>query len=134
RLLPSPAPRWLRAMAWMQGHTPAQRAIYRRMLGAIALPARFALLAVDGEPAGLAYGAIHDGLLCYESVVTAPLHRRQGYSRRIIAALAAWAREEGATGACLEVEAGNAPALALYAQFGLAERYRYDYRRAPARG
>jgi N-acetylglutamate synthase len=134
RLLEAPAPAWLAAMARLQGHTPAQAPTYRRIVEAIAIPVRFAQIAEGGAPAALAYGAIHDGLLCYESVVTAPDRRRRGLARRVIAALAAWAREEGAQGACLQVEAGNAPARALYAGFGLAgELYRYHYRRAPSR-
>jgi GNAT superfamily N-acetyltransferase len=133
QLSPSPSPEWLAAMARLQGHTAAQGAIYRRIVGAIAIPARFALLAQGGAPAGLAYGAIHDGLLTYESVVTDPGRRRQGLARRVIASLAAWARDSGATGACLEVEAENAPARALYAGFGLTEVYRYHYRREPDR-
>ena len=39
----------------------------------------------------------------------------------------------GATGTCLQVEAGNAPARALYASLSLAERYRYEYWREPLR-
>ncbi len=134
RLLPSPEAEWLRAMARLQGHTAAQRAIYRRIVGAIAIPARFALLMVDGAPAALAYGAIHDGLLCYESVITDPGQRRQGLARRVIAGLAHWARDSGAGGACLQVEARNAPARSLYAGFGLSEAYRYHYRREPPQG
>src|SRR5713101_7055348 len=76
RLLRSPEAEWLTAMAALQGHTAAQSAIYRRIVGAIAIPARFALLMVDGVPAALAYGAVHDGLLSYESVITDPRHRR----------------------------------------------------------
>ena len=133
RLGQSPDAAWLRAMARLQGHSPAHRAIYRRIVGAIAIPARFALLTVDGLPAALAYGAIHDGILCYESVITDPGRRRQGYSRRIIASLASWARASGATGACLQVEAGNTPARTLYRGLGLAELYRYHYRREPPR-
>ncbi len=129
----SPAAEWLSAMARLQGHTKAHSAVYRRIVGAIAIPARFALLEVDGEPAAVAYGAIHDGLLVYELVVTDPRQRRRGLARRVIASLAAWAREGGAAGACLQVEAGNAPARALYAGFGLTELYRYHYRRAPDR-
>jgi len=131
RLLRSPEAEWLRAMARLQGHTRAHGAVYRRIVGAIAIPARFALLIVDGMPAALAYGAIHDGLLCYESVITDPRRRRQGCARRVIASLAVWARDSGATGACLQVEAGNTPARALYRSFGLAELYRYHYRREP---
>ena len=134
RLLQSPEAEWLRAMARLQGLTAAQSAVYRRIVGAIAIPARFALLMVDGAPAALAYGAIHDGLLGYESVITDRRNRRQGLARRVVASLAAWARDSGATGACLQVEAGNAPARALYAGFGLSELYRYHYRRAPPRG
>jgi N-acetylglutamate synthase len=131
RLLPSPEVEWLRAMARLQGHTTAHRAIYGRIVGAIAIPARFALLTLDGRPAALAYGAIHDGLLCYESVITDMRRRRQGCARRVIASLAVWARDSGATGACLQVEAGNTPARALYQSFGLAELHRYHYRREP---
>ena len=38
------------------------------------------------------------------------------------------ARELGAAAAYLQVSAENHPALALYARFGFAERYRYWYR------
>jgi N-acetylglutamate synthase len=133
RLLATPEAEWLSAMARLQGHTAAQRAIYRRIVGAIAIPARFALLMLDRAPAALAYGAIHDGILCYESVITDPRRRRQGLARRVIASLAFWARDSGAEGACLQVEASNAPARALYAGFGLSELYRYHYRRQPPR-
>jgi N-acetylglutamate synthase len=134
RLLASPTAEWLAAMAALQGFSAAQTETYRGIVGAIAIPVRFALLRVDGRPAALAYGAIHDGLLCYESVVTDPSLRRQGLARRVIGALAAWARDDGAEGACLQVQADNAPALALYAAFGLsAELYRYHYRREPPR-
>ena len=51
----------------------------------------------------------------------------------IVSALTAWGREQGAVGACLEVEADNAPARALYDAIGLKrELYRYHYRREPA--
>lgn len=132
RLLGRPEPEWLAAMVRLQRFGEAQAVIYRRIVEAIAVPARFALLSVDGEPAALAFGALHDGLLCYESVVTDPARRRRGLSRRIVGTLAAWANENGASGLCLEVEAGNAPALALYASFGMQELYRYHYRRQPA--
>lgn len=132
RLLPTPTEEWLAAMAQLQGHSAAHADTYRRIVGAIAVPARFALLSIADKPAALAFGVLHQGLLCYESVITEPSLRRQGLSRRIIASLAAWAREAGATGLCLQVEAGNTAARALYAGFGLAtELHRYKYRREP---
>src|SRR5260370_34612304 len=78
QLVRSPETAWLGAMARLQGHTRAQAAIYRRIVGAIAVPARFALLIEDGMPAGRAYGAIHNRLLCHDAGVTDPPPRRQG--------------------------------------------------------
>lgn len=133
QLLSKPQAEWLEAMSSLQGHSREQSATYRRIVEAIAIPARFACMRLAGEPAVLAFGAVHDGLLCYESVITDPRRRRQGLGRRVIAALAAWARDSGAEGACLQVEASNAPAIALYRGFGLGtELHRYHYRRAPS--
>jgi len=132
-LLPRPTARWSAAMSVLQGHTAAQAGTYRRMLSRIAVPARFAMLTVDGAPTALAYAAFHAGLFCYESVITDPALRRRGYTRRVLGALAAWAKAEGAIGACLQVQADNAPALPLYHSIGLTtELYRYHYRRGPS--
>jgi GNAT superfamily N-acetyltransferase len=131
RLLSRPTREWLAAMAALQRHTKQEAGLYRRIVGHLAIPAAFAVLAEDGQIAALAYGAIHDGLICYESVVTDPSRQRRGYARRIITSLAAWAADNGAVGACLEVEAANAPARALYDALGFNELYRYHYRRQP---
>jgi N-acetylglutamate synthase len=132
QLSANPTPEWFRAMAALQNQPIEQSAIYRRIVGAIVIPTAFAALSIDGEFAALAYGALHNGLLCYESVITDSRRQRHGYARRVIAALAAWAKDKGARGACLQVEAGNAPALALYDAIGLKTRLsRYHYRREP---
>jgi GNAT superfamily N-acetyltransferase len=132
-LLSRPNSEWLSAMAALQQHSADRRSTYRRIVRAIAIPAAFAELRIDGRITALAYGTIHRGLLVYESVITDPRRRRQGLSRRVIASLAAWARDQGAEAACLQVEAANAPARALYDGFGLkTELYRYHYCRAPA--
>jgi GNAT superfamily N-acetyltransferase len=136
QLLARPSAEWFAAMALLQGHGERQSRIYRRIVEALAVPAVFALLTVDGGPAALAYGAVSEGLLCYESVVADRRRRRQGFARRIVKSLAAWGREQGIEGVCLEVEAANLGALALYQGIGLkTELYRYHYRRQPpARG
>jgi N-acetylglutamate synthase len=123
---------WFEAMAVLQNHTTEQAETYRRIIGQLAIPAAFAALSVDGEIAALAYGAIHNALLCYGSVITDSRRQRRGYARRVITNLAAWAKEQRAEGACLEVEDGNRPARALYDAIGLkTELYRYHYRREP---
>ena len=131
RLSSRPTKEWLAAMAALQGHTGRQARLYRGIVGALAIPAAFATLIDDDGTAALAFGAIHNGIICYELVVTDPQRRRRGYAQRIIATLAGWAKEQGATAACLEVEAANAPAVALYHRLGFREIYRYHYRRQP---
>jgi ribosomal protein S18 acetylase RimI-like enzyme len=121
-------------MAALQNHSSEQAAIYRRIVGQLAIPAAFATLSDEGGgTVALAYGALHNGLLCYQSVITDRRRRRQGWGRRIVNALASWGRDQGAVGACLEVETHNTPARALYDAVGLKrELYRYHYRREPA--
>lgn len=52
------------------------------------------------------------------NITVAPEHRRQGWARVMMQALAAWATADGADCLWLEVRAHNEPALALYRGFG----------------
>jgi GNAT superfamily N-acetyltransferase len=132
RLLRSPSDRWRDAMAAFQGYTASQARAYQQMLRSIAGPAAFAMLTLEGAPAAMAYGSVHDGVLVYESVVTDPRHRRQGLARRVLSHLAAWGARNGAEIASLQVQADNAAARPLYHAFGLTQEIsRYHYRRAP---
>jgi ribosomal protein S18 acetylase RimI-like enzyme len=118
-----------------QGRAPEQAATYRRIVEAIVIPAGFVGLREDGEWTALAYGAIHDGLLCCESVVVDPLRRGRGYGRRMMSGLFAWGLARAAQAVCLQVSAGNDAGLALYRGLGLSrELYRYHYRREPNSG
>jgi GNAT superfamily N-acetyltransferase len=131
-LSPTPTPEWFAAMARLQGQSPEFHTGYRRIVGSVVLQAAFAELAVGGEAAALAYGVIHRGMLCFESVVTDARHRRRGYSRRVLAALAVWAKGIGAGSATLQVEAHNTPGRTLYHAIGMTtELHRYHYRRQP---
>ncbi|MDO8901726.1 MAG: GNAT family N-acetyltransferase [Phenylobacterium sp.] len=56
--------------------------------------------------------------------------RGQGLAGQVMARLAQAGLERGATRAFLQVEAGNAPALALYARAGFAPLWRYHYWRS----
>jgi len=132
QLSPRPTPEWFAAMAQLQGQRPEFHAGYKDIVSGVLLPAAFAMLAVEGEAAALAYGVIHRGMLCFESVVTDAAQRRRGHSRRVLAALALWAQRNGARKATLQVEAPNTPARTLYHAIGMkTELHRYHYRRAP---
>jgi ribosomal protein S18 acetylase RimI-like enzyme len=123
---------WLDAMTAAQGHTGMQAVTYRAIVGAITLPTAFVSLRHGSQLVSLAYGAIHDGLLMCESVITASAHRKRGYAWRLLTTLLAWGEEQKAHTACLQVQADNTAAVALYAGLGLhSALYGYHYRRAP---
>src|SRR4051794_19901484 len=133
KLQPYPSSEWLASMSRLQDQTPEQSLAYQQIVSSIVLPAAFAEVLVDRNRVALGYAVIHRGLLCYASIVTAAGQRRRGHARRMVAALTKWAQANGASGACLQVEVDNKPALTLYHAIGLSnEIYRYHYRRQPA--
>ena len=133
RLEPRPSDEWFAAMARLQGQAPDFHAGYREIVSGVIIPAAFAAFLVEGAAVALAYGTIHRGMLCFESVVTDAAHRRKGYSRRVLAALAQWAQRSGVATATLQVEAHNTAGRTLYHAIGMTtELHRYHYRRAPS--
>lgn len=128
----APSWTWLAARAALGSLSAEQAELYRRIVGRIALPAAFATCREEGRAVAMAYGVRQGPLMTIDSVFTDERARQRGHSRRTLEALLAWAQAGGATAACLQVEAENAPAIALYRKLGFTrEVYRYHYRRAP---
>ncbi len=96
-------------------------------LGRIPPPAVFGRLDVDGETAALGAAAIDGDWAGIFGMRTLPGHRRKGLARRILGALLLAAQARGARRAYLQVEANNAPAVALYRGLGFAPAYCYRY-------
>lgn len=63
-------------------------------------------------------------------IVVAPAHRHRGIGRGLCTSLLREASAQGADAAYLQVDAGNAPARALYRRLGFADGYAYHYRSA----
>lgn len=126
-----PGEAWLDTLARLNGQSEAAQSTHRKILKSLSIPSVFAAVWRDGRPGALAFGAVHDGIVCVNSVVTDPAFRRQGLARKAVTGVLTWAQERyGATGACLAVVADNAPARALYRGLGFdREVYRYHYRR-----
>ncbi|MEZ5665625.1 MAG: ribosomal protein S18-alanine N-acetyltransferase [Burkholderiaceae bacterium] len=62
------------------------------------------------------------------NITVSPDHRRQGWARLLLEALALWSRGQGAQCVWLEVRESNAPARALYDAFGFTRvGVRKDY-------
>ena len=96
-------------------------------LARIPAPARFARLDIDGEPAALGASAVEGEWAGIFGMRTAPEHRRKGLARRVLRALLAEVATLGAVQAYLQVEANNAPAIALYELEGFKPAYSYRY-------
>lgn len=132
-ILAYPSDDWLAAMKELQEREDDAHAFFTRVIRSLMVPAGFTGLRVDDQFVALAFGALHGDLLVIESVITGTAQRGRGYARRLLNALFAWAADAGARGVCLQVEAPNVAAIALYKRLGLTtELYHYHYRREPA--
>ncbi|MFD5464880.1 GNAT family N-acetyltransferase [Kitasatospora sp. NPDC127059] len=68
---------------------------------------------------------------CFGAIEVQPYARRAGLATAVMAVLAARAAEEGASGAYLQVEAGNEAAIALYDGLGFTTSHTYHYALLP---
>lgn len=94
----------------------------------------FASVRRDGTT--LAIGRVAGGLRWagVTAVEVVPSHRRQGWGRTVVAALAAEAMRRGAARLYLQVSEDNRGARALYQATGWREHHRYHYRVKPEPG
>jgi N-acetylglutamate synthase len=83
-------------------------------------------LAVGAALYSHGWGSVH-------GLRTALGRRGQGLAAQVLAALANALEQQGCERVFLQVEEGNAPALALYRRAGFATAWRYAYWRLPAR-
>lgn len=96
-------------------------------LGRMPRPRAFAHLVEGGAPAAIGACACQGSWAGIFAMRTSAAHRRQGFARRVLTALMAWAAKAGALRVYLQVEGENLPAVALYRQAGFEEAYRYRY-------
>ncbi|MBF6211200.1 GNAT family N-acetyltransferase [Nocardia puris] len=134
RFAPEPSAEWLR-MHRYRGEDPATHTSREPVVEVLTAVrdgnVTFATLGLP-QPIAIGRGA-HTvatdgrhwvGLTC---VAVAAEHRRRGLAALICAELIRWGHERGATHAYVQVEAGNAAALALYRELGFVEHHSYRY-------
>lgn len=121
--------------AWMAGVTAWQDARKKNVahleaiVGRIMLPAVFATLTLDGQPVAYGMSVLDRGMAELGLIVVGPGARGKGLGRRLVTALAAWAKGRGARRIFLQVEASNTVARNLYRSIGLSDLYPYaEYR------
>lgn len=125
-----PSSEWLAAHRRLSRRTVEEAAALHAVLDMLAIPAFFGeARSDDGHISSVAFGAVHERMMCLQWVVTDPEQRRRGLSRATLSALLQRGQESGATGACLQVVTANASAIRLYESIGFhCELYRYHYR------
>jgi GNAT superfamily N-acetyltransferase len=96
-------------------------------LARIPAPRGYGLITLEAEAAAIGACAVEGDWAGFIGMRTAPAFRRRGLARRAFRALAGFAIGAGATHGYLQVEAGNAAAIALYASEGFVPLYRYEY-------
>lgn len=82
---------------------------------------------VDGEAVSCGTATNIDGYVGVNLMRTTIAHRRKGHARRVLAAIAGWAKEQRAHTVYLGVEKANAPAIALYQSASFEAGYSYRY-------
>ncbi len=102
----------------------------RPMLARVTQPTAYAS-ALDGASLGRA--VYEDGWAGIFGMATRPEARGRGGAAQVLAALAGWAADHGATRLYLQVEPDSGPARRLYARAGFTELCRYHYRSACGR-
>ena len=122
-----PQDRWLRL--YRQGTVPPQAKV---ILGS-GERYRYATIydETTGEPLAIGRAALDresGAWVGLAGIETAPEARRRGLARLILRTLLAWAAEQGAEHAMLEVRRENEAALALYRQLGFVIAHEYHYR------
>lgn len=120
-LLSEPSADLLRVVAARKASLPA--AAHHVMTSVPAV--RFAEVRHEGALLALARGAVVEGTLHIGLVEVADSARRRGLAQQVSRALAAWAADQGATRAVLQVEEENHPAVRLYAGLGFRTHHRY---------
>jgi ribosomal protein S18 acetylase RimI-like enzyme len=91
----------------------------------------FVSLRDDDELMAIARLSIADGWAGITAVEVRPTRRRSGLGATLTSAVCAEAARRGVSRVFLQVETGNAPALALYERCGFRYSHRYHYRVAP---
>lgn len=103
------------------------------ILESIRPPAGLFVQEAPGETPIAVALAVHDNDLAgVLDVAVVPAMRHRGIGRDLVTTALRYTMHKGARTGWLQVEADNAPGLALYRNLGFTEAYRYVYRAPPA--
>jgi N-acetylglutamate synthase len=128
RIESQPSETWLRIAA-RSSRFAATHDVLLGFLERLGTRCRFVTAySAPGQPAAICIGISSERRLGVYAMLTLPDARRRGVAGAALHALAESAISEGTRELYLLVEAGNAPARALYARSGFQDVYGYHYR------
>lgn len=128
-LADTPDAAWM-AMFLGEGLDPVDGAIRARSLSR-ATGTRYASLRENGHTLACGAASFGEGWLGVHGMRTAAAQRGRGLAARVLRAMAREAAQRGIRQAFLQVDAGNAAALALYRRLGFSTVWPYAYWRRP---
>lgn len=120
--------RWLAAYAQLTGMPDTARALHGAILRGIPLPCAYGIIGTPAAPLACGLAVLEQDLVGLFDVVTDPQARRAGHGTAVVNSLLAWAFDNGARRAYLQMVAANHPARGLYARLGFETLYAYWYR------
>ena len=118
---------WARHFARLNNlgaHQDAHNALLRQIIPQTC----FAVLHHHGQVVACGLAVREGAYVGLFDIVVDSTVRRRGFGRTLVLSLLAWARQQGATTAYLQVMTTNTPALNLYHTLGFREVYQYWYR------
>lgn len=123
--------RYAGAIGGLRGSTDDEVAAHAQRLVLSPVPYAGRIWRRGGAVVACGQFAREGALVGLYDVFTAAAARNEGMAGALCTRLLQCAREEGASMAYLQVDAGNGPARAVYRRLGFVDGYAYHYRGAP---
>lgn len=124
-------PQWLDEYCRMNQVEDRHRHTLTQILPNIHGKTAFTSLVQNGQTVACGLGVLEGEHVGLFDITTDPAWRKQGLGEALVLSVMAWARENGARTAYLQVVTNNTPALRLYEKLGFKEVYQYWYRTKP---